>query len=491
MLHSNDVQQPCHPTLTRRGFVEAGAASILGLGMAELNQMRALAAPDAQVGRAKSVIFIFAVGGMSQLETFDMKPDAPDSIRGEFRPISTSVPGIQICEHLPMLARQAHQFALVRSVSHPETRHRQGCMIMQSGRTSLPLGYKNVASRRDWPSIASLAGFATKSRSQLPNAMLLPEMLYYNATIQVPGQTAGMLGFQHDPWLVEATQECKGNGYPTRGACPDCFNFGQYYKPHKHTSDPLFETPRLQLSPGMSDQRLAERQLLLSAIDGQRRDLEKFAKVADFDRNRERVISLLTDGQTRNAFDVFSADAKVLDRYGQNKFGWSLLMARRLVEAGVNVIQVNLGHNFTWDTHGEQFPELKDRLLPPADRAISALLDDLAESGLLDETLVVMASEFGRTPKVFKVKGSKNPGPGRGHWGPVQTVLFAGGGVRGGTVVGASDNQGGYPIADRHSPEDFAATVYDALGIPPTAAWKDNQNRPHYIYHGQPIAKLT
>jgi hypothetical protein len=184
------------------------------------------------------------------------------------------------------------------------------------------------------------------------------------------------------------------------------------------------------------------------------------------------------------------SDPAVLDRYGQNKFGWSLLMARQLVDVGVNIVQVNLGHNFTWDTHGSQFPVLKDRLLPPADRAISALLDDLHDSGRLDDVLVVLASEFGRTPKVFVATGAKLPLPGRSHWGPVQTVMFAGGGVHGGRIVGATDDHGGYPVAGRKTPENFAATIYHSLGIPETAAWHDRQGRPHYLYRGQPISEL-
>jgi len=192
----------------------------------------------------------------------------------------------------------------------------------------------------------------------------------------------------------------------------------------------------------------------------------------------------------QRAFDVTRTDDSVQERYGRNSFGWSLMMARRLVEAGVSLVQVNLGNNETWDTHGEAFPHLKDKLLPPTDRALSALLDDLAESGLLESTLIVMAGEFGRTPKITHLPQHYKL-PGRDHWGAVQTVLFAGGGVRGGTVVGSSDRIGGYPASDPQTPEQMAATIYHALGIPATAVWHDEQDRPHQIYHGEPIRGLT
>jgi uncharacterized protein (DUF1501 family) len=184
---------------------------------------------------------------------------------------------------------------------------------------------------------------------------------------------------------------------------------------------------------------------------------------------------------------VHNADPKVLDRYGRNAFGWSLLMARQLVEAGVTLIQVNLGNNESWDTHDNNFPLLRDCLLPPTDQGISALLDDLQTRGLLDETLVVMCGEMGRTPKVHALNRSPGAKPGRDHWGAVQTVMIAGGGVPGGVVVGASDRDGAYPAADPQRPENLAATIYHALGIPDTAVWKDEVDRPHHIYHGEPI----
>jgi hypothetical protein len=243
------------------------------------------------------------------------------------------------------------------------------------------------------------------------------------------------------------------------------------------------------LPEGLAPQRFGDRLGLLHDLDDQRRDLEQAAAGGLFDGYRQTAVSLLTHPRVRRAFDVRNADPRVLDRYGNNLFGWSLLMARRLVEAGVNLVQVNLGNNETWDTHGNAFPHLKDCLFPPLDRALSALLDDLADSGMLDSTLLVMAGEFGRTPKISTLPQFYKL-PGRDHWGAVQTVWFAGGGIAGGRVVGSSDRNGGYPASDAQTPETMAATVYHALGIPQSDMWHDALDRPHHIYHGEPIRGL-
>ena len=200
---------------------------------------------------------------------------------------------------------------------------------------------------------------------------------------------------------------------------------------------------------------------------------------------------MLLEGRVHKALDVHAADDRLQDRYGRNSFGWSLLMARQLVEAGVSLVQVNLGNDESWDTHEAAFRVLKDFLLPPTDRAVSALIEDLSERGLLDDVLIVMAGEFGRTPKVFTFPGAETKLPGRDHLGAVQTVFFAGGGVRGGTVVGESDAIGGYPKSDPQTPENMAATIYEALGLPRTLVWKDKLDRPHQVYHGDPIPGLT
>jgi hypothetical protein len=292
------------------------------------------------------------------------------------------------------------------------------------------------------------------------------------------------MGSHRDPWFVEASPY-EPLAY---GAFPE-YEFDHQRRPHT-AKRRTFQVPNLTLPDGLHNGRLSQRLDILKHIDDQRRDLEQYAGSESLDRYRQGAVTLLTDARTRKAFDLANTDPRILDRYGNNSFGWSLLMARRLVEAGVNLVQVNLGNNETWDTHGFMFPHLKEKLFPPTDRALSALLDDLHDSGLLDSTLVVMAGEFGRTPKISTLSQFYKL-PGRDHWGAVQSVFFAGGGVRGGNVIGSSDKNGGYPATDPQTPENMAATIYYALGLPKTAAWNDAANRPHFIYHGEPIRGLT
>ncbi|HLJ11766.1 MAG TPA: DUF1501 domain-containing protein, partial [Planctomycetaceae bacterium] len=244
----------------------------------------------------------------------------------------------------------------------------------------------------------------------------------------------------------------------------------------------IFDAPTLTLPQG-GHFRLERRVGLLDHIERQQRRLEHVAELERLDRNRQQAISVLADPKVHKAFDVENADPKIVARYGKNKFGLSLLMARRLVEAGVNLVQVNLGKNSSWDTHNRNFINLKDNLLPYMDQAVSALMDDLAESGLIDSTLVVMTGEFGRTPKI-------NKDAGRDHWGPAMTSVFAGGGVRGGTVIGATDRIAAYPTIDRQTTENLAATIYHALGIPQQTSWTDIDGRPHELYRSEPIPGL-
>jgi hypothetical protein len=472
-----------HPRFSRRQAVQAGAIGLLGLGMNHLSALRASGVPTDQVAKAKSVIFIFLSGGLAQQDSFDLKPNAPEEFRGEFKPIATATPGIHICEHLPMLAARSKMWSLVRSLTHPYNEHSQGHMAMLAGRTKLPLGFD--ASRpkpTDWPSIAAIAGDSTLPRTNLPPAVVLPEKLIHRTGRVIPGQNAGVMGTQRDPLIIKSSR-FNPQSY---GAWPE---FGFHHERGAEKSDFTFQAPNLKVPEGLEKQRLESRLDLLSQIEQQQRSLDRLAEVEPFDRHRQSAISLLTGGNMHKVFDVVNADPKVLDRYGRNVFGWSLLMARRLVETGVNLVQVNLGNNETWDTHQAAFPNLKNFLFPPTDRAVSALLDDLQDRGLLDSTLIVMAGEFGRTPKIFRLPKAKLPG--RDHWGAVQTVFLAGGGVKGGNVIGSSDKVGGHPASDPQKPENLAATIYKALGIPRRAMWSDVQDRPMPIYNGEPISGLT
>jgi hypothetical protein len=473
-----------HPRFSRRTILQAGGVGILGLGMSHLSGLRALAT-QAPTLKARAAIYIFLSGGLAQQDSFDLKPDAALEYRGEFKPITTRTPGIHICEHLPRLAQHSHLWALVRSLTHRSNDHSGGHHIMLTGRSDLPVGFDpNKPRPTDWPSIAAVAGSATQPRNNLPPAAVLPERLIHNSGRVIPGQVAGMMGTLRNPWVIEASS------YDplSYGAYPE-YRFDHQERPSKLV-DRTFQAPSLILPEGVGKGRLDDRLALLKRIDQQRHELERAATVQCFDTFRQGAVAMLTDSRVRAAFDVTKAPERVQDRYGRNSFGWSLLMARRLIEAGVNLVQVNLGNNETWDTHGNAFPHLKDKLFPPTDRALSALLVDLDESGLLESTLIVMAGEFGRTPRISHLSQHYKL-PGRDHWGAVQTVFFAGGGIKGGAVVGSSDKIGGYPQSDPQTPENMAATIYHALGIPATLQWNDAEGRPHQVYRGEPIKGLS
>lgn len=473
-----------HPSLGRRNFIQAGAVGLLGLGANHVSALQAEAAGSV-AAPARSVIYIFLSGGLGQHDSFDMKPMAPENIRGEFSPISTRTPGVQICEHLPMLAQRSHLWSLVRSLTHPRSDHSQGHAIMLSGRTPLPPTFNsNKPMPEDWPSMAAIAGAVLPVRNNLPPAVVLPERLIHRSGRVIPGQFAGQMGSRRDPWFIDAAPF----NSTTYGAYPE------YEFHHARGAENLkglqFQAPSLSLPEALTQQRVLSRMSLLSTIDAQRREWDSAAATASFDRYRQNALSLLTDPQVRSAFDVTQAPAEEQDRYGRNSFGWSLLMARRLVESGVGLVQVNLGNNETWDTHGNAFPHLKNMLYPPTDRALSALLDDLQASGQLDSTLIVMAGEFGRTPKVSGLPEHYRL-PGRDHWAPAQSVLLAGGGIQGGRVIGATDKIGAFPTENPQTPENLAATIYSALGLPDTVAWQDDVGRPHHIYYGAPISGLA
>ncbi len=477
-----------HPGISRRTAIQAGAVGMLGLGTNHMRELQA-AAIEPVNAKAKSVIYIFLSGGLAQHESFDLKPDAPAEVRGEFNPSSTTVPGFQISEHLPGLAARAKKWSVVRSLTHPTNGHTLGHYFMLTGRSEQNAGFRGdrVPRPSDYPSIASIVGDRLVSRNNnLPPSIVLPERLVHWSGGVIPGAYGGVMGNRRDPFFIEASPYADPMW---RGAYPEYTFPNQSKKPPKQADARVYQAPNLKLPHSLTTNRLGERLSLLNHIDDQRRALERSANVQGYDGQRQRVISMLTDPVVRKAFDVTNADPKTQEKYGANSFGWSILMAYRLVKAGVNMLQVNLGNNETWDTHGDAFPRLKDKLFPPTDRALCALLDDLEADGLLDETLIVMAGEFGRTPKLSTLSDSF-PLPGRDHWGAVQSVFFAGGGIQGGRVIGASDKIGGYPVADPQTPENMAATIYHCLGIPETAAWYDDENRPHQVYHSKPIAGL-
>jgi hypothetical protein len=474
-----------HASFSRREAIQAGAIGILGLGTNHLAGLRTALGTQglATSGKAKSCIFIFLSGGLAQHESFDMKPDAPEEIRGEFRPIATHTTGLQICEHLPRLAQTSQLWSLCRSLTHPSNDHSAGHHIMLTGQSTLPPGFNpNAPNRTDHPSIAAKIGYGLGRRNNLPPAVVLPERLVHNTGRVLPGQHAGAMGPQRDPWFIEASPFHK----TSYGAFPE-FDFD--HQERGHEDGRLFQAPQLTLPHGLGLKQIQNRLELLERLNQQRQYLDRMALARRLDDHRQSAVSLMTDPVVQKALDVTRADDPTQERYGKNAFGWSLLMARRLITSGVPLVQVNLGNNETWDTHGNAFPHLKDRLFPPMDRAVAALLVDLHESGQLDETLIVMAGEFGRTARISLLPQHYKL-PGRDHWGAVQSVFLAGGGIRPGVVVGRSDAKGEFPADTPVKPENFAATIYHLLGIPQDALWQDAMDRPHPIYHGEPIHGL-
>ncbi len=444
---------------TRRELLQVGYSGLLGLGLTSVVAGRTPAAKaagtaDSGVSRTPSqVVIVFLTGAASHHDTFDMKPDAPDKIRGEFKPIATPVAGLHVCEHLPHLAARADRYSVLRSLSHRDNNHLMSTHHVLTG-TRQPGGFfDKVASRDDWPNYAAGSAFLNPRNDGIPSGVNLPTFLAGGA-LTWPGQHGGFLGPKFDPWQI--------TGDPNK---------------------PNFKVDALTLLKGLDVSRLKNRQALLGELNRQQRRLAANAEARRMTDDQELAFSILTSSDLSRAFELDREKAKVRDRYGRNTTGQSLLLARRLIEVGVPVVQCNIGRVQTWDNHSNIFPTLKDRLLPPLDRGVAALLDDLQESGRLDTTLVMMLGEFGRTPKI----NGKN---GRDHWGPCFFGVFAGAGVLPGQVIGRSDEIGSYPVTRSFSPEDVGATVYSVLGIGPHSEVRDRLNRPAELNRGDRIDSL-
>ena len=406
----------------------------------------------------KSVILIFLTGAPSHIDTFDMKPDAPEEIRGTFKSIATKVPGIQFCEHLPMLAARADQLAVVRSMTHGLPSHEHATHYILTGIDAMPPGATHMASRADWPCFAAGLDQVRPRTDGVPSGVHLPT--YLNNGYGFSGQTGGLLGSKYDPWQVRQD--------------PNELNF---------------QVDSLSLPPGLTAETLRGRRALLDEIDAQHRAAE--VSEDGFGELRKKAFTMLTASKVKRAFDLDREDPRLRDRYGRHMFGQSLLLSRRLIEAGVPIVQANMGHMNHWDTHTLNCEQLKDRLLPPLDLAVSALLDDLTTRGLLDQTLVVMLGEFGRTPRIGQdSQGLPQHRTGRDHWAGVFTAVFAGGGISGGRVIGRSDKIGAYPASRAYLPSDLGATIYSALGIDPASEVHDTLGRPLQLNRGEVIRPL-
>ncbi len=435
----------------RREVLQVGYSALLGLALPTVLGQRASAA--ARTPRAKSVILAFQSGACSHHDTFDMKPDAAPEIRGPFQPIATVTPGLQICEHLPQLAMRSKKYAIVRSLAHGDNNHLMSTHHVLTGHKQPGGFFDKVASRDDWPCYAAACNDRRPRTDAIPPGVNLPTFLMASP-LTWPGQHGGFLDPKHDPWQI--------------------------------TSDPNaadFRVNNLTLADGIAVERLNDRRELLDQVNAGQKILDGNESQRRLTNQQQLAFSMLTRSPLLKAFQLSREPDAMRDRYGRNTMGQSLLLARRLVEVSVPVVQVNLGRVQQWDNHANIFPTLKDKLLPPVDQGIAALLDDLDERGLLAETLVILIGEFGRTPKV-------NDKAGRDHWGYCFSALFAGGGVQGGQVIGKSDAVGGYPLTNAFRPDDLGATVLTALGIDPASTIHDRQGRPARLNEGTVMTPL-
>ncbi len=451
--------QPSY-SFDRRQFLHVSAAGVVG---ASLPFATASAANgEAGSARAKSVLLVLLSGGPSQLDTLDPKPDAPAEVRGEFSTIGTTVPGVKVCEHLPRLAQQMARWSIVRSLAHREQNHLLATHVALTGRpTPLPRGASDldrVETRNDFPNFAAAFDFLRPRPDGIPTGVSLPNYLI-EGPLTWPGQHAGFLGPKHDPWQIR-----------------------------RDPSSPDFKVDALSLQAGVTVPRLQSRRELLDALNGGNSPLAGSDCAATLGEQQQVAFSLLTSARMSKAFELGQETAAARDRYGRNKFGQSLLLSRRLIEAGVPVVQATMGIVQTWDTHVDNWGKLKNTLLPQLDQGLAALMDDLAASGLLDQTLVIVMGEFGRTPKISTLPGEKIPG--RDHWSAAYSALFAGAGVRGGQVVGQTDYKAAYPITQSFSPADVGTTIFAALGVSDDATLKDPLDRPHHLLNGKVIAPL-
>lgn len=449
--------------LDRRGCLRMAAAGVVGsvLPPGLLKATGTEPSESSGFGRAKSVLIVMLSGGPSQLDMLDPKPEAPAEVRGEFSAISTKTPGVQVCEHLPLLSQQTDRWSVLRTLSHGEQNHLLATHVALTGRpTPLPRGGSDldrVESRSDFPNFASALSFVRPRNDGIPSGVSLPNY-FIEGPLTWPGQHAGFLGSKYDPWQIQ--------GDP---------------------NDPAFQMQALRLREGVTTSRMVSRQELLADLERGRAKLA--AETTDSFREQQQIAySLLTSNKMADAFDIQREPEAVRERYGRNSFGQSLLLARRLVEAGVPIVQAAMGIVQTWDTHVDNWGRLKNTLLPQLDKGLAALTGELAEKGLLEQTLVIVMGEFGRTPKVSTLPGQTIPG--RDHWAHAYSALFAGAGVRGGQVVGQTDAQAAYPVTRPWTPADVCTTVFSALGVEPETTISDPLRRPHHLLNGTVISPL-
>jgi uncharacterized protein (DUF1501 family) len=450
---------PPHPALpTRRALLRAGALGAAGLTLPGLLRLCVASAAGPRP-LADACVLVFLWGAPSQFETFDPKPEAPDGVRGEFGVRPTRLPGVVFGEHVPLLAARNDRFSLLRTCAQSSTHHQSAAYEALTGYPPTRDAVALTATPADHPNLGSVVARFAPGRPALPRFVQLPQLASDVGNL-TPGQFAGFLGRQYDPLAVL-----------------------------KDPSAPGFGVTELGLPAEMTAARLDDRAALLRRVDAQARALERSAEAQALGTYQERAVRLLTRPEVRQAFDLGREPEALRRRYGRDTLGQSCLLARRLVEAGVKLVTVCSGFNGktpqdAWDTHSDNFRKLKNQLLPPLDRAVSALLDDLHQRGLSRRTLLVVLGEFGRTPKI-------NKNAGRDHWHHCYSVLLSGGGTRPGVVLGSSDRSGAYPARGRIvTPADLCATVYHCLGIDPRREMTAPDGRPLPLSRGEPVGEL-
>jgi hypothetical protein len=440
---------------SRRLFLKSsgGAAAALWSGWSRL----AAVVPRAG-GKAKSVILIFNCGAPSHIDLWDMKPEATDTVRGEFKPIATNVPGIQVSELMPRIAERVDKLAIVRSVHHTQSSHNSGMYYSVVGRPYRIDSTLINPSPTDYPSFGTLVGWLAQRdgySGAVPPYVITPEPHCDSKVYITPGQFGGCLGSKYDPFVLSADPNAAD-----------------------------FKVRNLRLNEELTVERLSERGKLLGRLGASTRPVPS-PMAAEYDARRAEATQLIASGEAAKAFELSQESEKVRERYGRHTWGQSHLLARRLVEAGTKFVTTVNGPSITWDTHLDNFGRLKNRLVPPMEQAYAALIDDLSERGLLDSTLVIWMGDFGRTPTI-------NKDAGRDHWPQCYSVVLAGGGVPGGQVIGASDKIGAYPTERPVSPADLHATVFRLLGYDPHAiSYQTSDGRPTMVSEGEAIRELV
>lgn len=453
--------------VTRRDWLHVGALGTLGLSVPMLSGARRAQAAetsrDPSSGKARACILVNLTGGPPQHETWDPKPAAPVEIRGVYQPIASSLPGLDVCELMPQVAQLAHKHSVLRAVSTGDNAHSSSGYQMLTGQPHIPM---NVESSRpgapnNWPCVAAAVKWLRRRQAGMPASIVIPEHIWNDGNFPWPGQDGGFLGRTADPWLI-----------------------------HCDPASPSFKPPELAFPAEIPPLRFDRRQRLLEQVNAHLREVERTQSVARYQSDELQALDLLQSERSRRAFEISAEPASVRERYGSSRFAQSLLLARRLVEAGVTLVQINWTripgqpNQGGWDTHEKHNSTIKDVLMPIMDRAYSALIEDLDQRGLLDQTLVVWMGEFGRTPRF-------NPNGGRDHWGSVFSIAMAGGGIREGVVHGESDRDAAQPVSGRVSAADITATIFHLLGHSPETEIQDTLGRPLPLSRGEVIRAVV